>query len=112
MRSDWRHRRPARFRSQCRAAGLTKAGQDSYAYALDFLVPGFILSPENFVMHANARRADHIVYRAMQVNERSGRVTYGTVGKMPGRQVIVYDKRAEITAKRKVAGGILGTHPE
>jgi hypothetical protein len=34
---------------------------------------------------------------------KSGRVTSVTIGKMPGRQVIVYDKRAEIIANRKLA---------
>src|SRR5206468_1118150 len=35
-------------------------------------------------------------------NGRSGSVSSVTVGKMPGQQVIVYDKRSEVIAKRKV----------
>ncbi|CCA91119.1 hypothetical protein [Novosphingobium sp. PP1Y] len=72
-------------------------------YALDYLLPGFTLTPEHFVMHSNARRADHHEIHEIGVNGRSGRVTSVTVGKMPGRQLIVYDKRAEIVAKRKTA---------
>lgn len=72
-------------------------------YALDYLIPDFALKPENFVMHSNARRADHHEIHEIGVNGSSGRVTSVTVGKMPGRQVIVYDKRAEIIAKRKTA---------
>jgi hypothetical protein len=53
-------------------------------------------------MHSNANRADHIEEPEVTCNGRSGRVTSVTVGKMPGRQVIVYDKRAEVIAKRKV----------
>jgi hypothetical protein len=71
-------------------------------YALDFLAPSFILNPDQFVMHSNANRADHIEHSEMSINGRSGRVTSVTVGKMPGRQVIVYDKRAEVIAKHKV----------
>lgn len=72
-------------------------------YALDYVAPDFVLWPEHFVMHSNARRADHHEVHEIGVNGRSGRVTSVTVGKMPGRQVIVYDKRAEIIAKRKPA---------
>jgi hypothetical protein len=71
-------------------------------YALDFLAPTFVLVPDQFVMHSNANRADHIEQPEVSINGRSGRVTSVTVGKMPGRQVIVYDKRAEVIAKRKV----------
>ncbi|WP_285018662.1 hypothetical protein [Novosphingobium sp. fls2-241-R2A-195] len=72
-------------------------------YALDYLLRDFTLKPEHFVMHSNARRADHHEIHEIGVNGRSGRVTSVTVGKMPGRQLIVYDKRAEIIAKRKTA---------
>jgi hypothetical protein len=71
-------------------------------YAVDFLAPDFELCPGHFVMHSNANRADHFEYDPMTTNGRSGRVTSVTVGKMPGRQSIVYDKRAEVIAKHKV----------
>lgn len=71
-------------------------------YALDFLAPSFVLVPEQFVMHSNANRADHVEHPEVSINGRSGRVTSVTVGKMPGRQVILYDKRAEVIAKHKV----------
>lgn len=70
-------------------------------YAVDFLAPDFELCPERFVMHSNANRSDHIEHPEISANGRSGRVTSVTVGKMPGRQVIVYDKRAEVIAKNK-----------
>lgn len=70
-------------------------------YAVDILAPDLILDPECFVMHSQSTRADHVEGADMQVHGRSGRVTSVTVGKMPGRQVIVYDKRAEVIAKGK-----------
>lgn len=76
-------------------------------YALDFLAPGFTLNPEHFVMHSNARRSDHIEPDPLTVDGRSGRVTSVTIGKMPGRQVIVYDKRAEVIAKGKVGWWVI-----
>ena len=71
-------------------------------YALDFLAPTFFLVPDQFVMHSNANRADYVEQPDVSINGRSGRVTSVTIGKMPGRQVIVYDKRAEVIAKHKV----------
>lgn len=71
-------------------------------YALDFLAPTFVLVPDQFVMHSNANRADHVEQPEVSINGRSGRVTSVTVGKMPGRQVIVYDKRAEVITRHKV----------
>ncbi|MBX7495162.1 hypothetical protein K3172_04765 [Qipengyuania sp. 6B39] len=72
-------------------------------FAVDILAPELTLRPENFVMHSNANRADHFEAGEVAVNGKSGRVTSVTIGKMPGRQVIVYDKRTEIIAKHKWA---------
>ncbi|MEP0339345.1 MAG: hypothetical protein ABJ388_11665 [Alphaproteobacteria bacterium] len=71
-------------------------------YAVDVLEPGFILVPENFVMHSHTSRADHIEPEPLQRHGTSGRVTSVTVGKMPNRQVIVYDKRREVLDRHKV----------
>lgn len=72
-------------------------------YAIDFFAPKFVLEPEHFVMHSNSTRSDHIEVTEIRCHGRSGRVTSVTVGKMPGRQVIVYDKRGDVIAKRKAA---------
>lgn len=82
------------------SAGSVSIGRVDYA--LDFLAPSLILVPHQFVMHSNANRADHVEQPEVSINGRSGRITSVTVGKMPGRQVIVYDKRAEVIAKHKV----------
>ncbi|PIE18123.1 MAG: hypothetical protein CSA65_05915, partial [Proteobacteria bacterium] len=46
-----------------------------------------------------ANRADHM--DEMRSNGKSGRYSSVTVGKNPGRQVTIYDKRAQVIAKRK-----------
>lgn len=71
-------------------------------YAVDILAPGFVLVPDNFVMHSHANRADHCEPDPMVRHGTSGRVTSVTVGRMPNRQIIIYDKRKEVVDKRKV----------
>jgi hypothetical protein len=71
-------------------------------YAIDILAPEFSLDPQHFVMHSRTGRSDHIEIENIATHGHSGRVTSVTIGKMPGRQVIVYDKRAEVIAKHKV----------
>lgn len=70
-------------------------------YAVDILLPELVLEPKHFVMHSNSNREDNS--EPLTVNGCSNRVTSVTVGKMPGRQVIVYDKRAEVIARGKAA---------
>lgn len=72
-------------------------------YALDFLAPEFTLIKDHFVTHSNANLGEHFESVDLAVNGRSSRCTSVTVGRNPGRVVIVYDKRAEIIAKRKHA---------
>lgn len=67
--------------------------------AVDILAPEFVLSDEAFVMHARMSRKT--IKDVTQINGRSGRTTSVTIGKMPGRQVILYDKREEVLAKGK-----------
>ncbi|WP_028793196.1 hypothetical protein [Thalassobaculum salexigens] len=68
-------------------------------FAVDVLAPDFDLHPDNFVMHSRSTRADHREVEVVRSHGRSGRYTSVTVGKMPGRQVIVYDKRLEAFQK-------------
>jgi hypothetical protein len=72
-------------------------------YALDFLAPELVLSADHFIMHSSTGWKRHSDAQEFTENGKPGRVSSVTVGKMPGRQVIVYDKRAEIIAKRKLA---------
>lgn len=67
-------------------------------YCLDFLIPGFDLNPDQFVMHSRLTRATD--REASEVGS-SGRTASMRIGKMPGQQVAVYDKRADVMAKSK-----------
>lgn len=80
------------------AEGITRVD-----YAVDILAPAFTLKPECFVMHSNSNRSDYFEESSLRSHGKSGRVSSVTVGKMPGRQVIVYDKRAEVMARHKWA---------
>lgn len=70
-------------------------------FAIDFLAPDFAVSPDNFVIHSRTGLKSIDVIDEVQVNGRSSRTTSVTVGKMPGRQCIIYDKREEVIVKRK-----------
>lgn len=52
-------------------------------------------------MHSGTGRRDYITDSDKAVSGKSGRTTSVTLGKMPNRQVIVYDKRAEVIARSK-----------
>lgn len=82
--------------------------------AADFLAPGFDLDPRNIVAHSRStvRVYDNGEGRPPWGNDReedaavthyNGRqVSSVTIGKMPGRQVCIYDKRREAVEKRKL----------
>ena len=71
-------------------------------FCVDILAPDFELFPDNFVIHSHTNRADHLsAADDVECNGKSGQFTSVTIGKMPGRQVIVYDKRREVIDKQK-----------
>ena len=70
-------------------------------FAVDILAPDFALDPTGFVIHARTNRKAHTDLAEMESNGPSGRYTSVTLGKMPGRQVILYDKREEVRKKHK-----------
>lgn len=75
--------------------------------AMDFTTDGFEPKPSQFVTPANTKTAPY--YGAPPPNDEDipqpvyggGRVESVTVGKMPGRQLTVYDKRREAIQKGK-----------
>jgi hypothetical protein len=71
-------------------------------YAIDILHPSFVLDSRNFVVWGRTKIGTHEDLSEQRSAGRSGRFTSVTVGKMPGRQVIVYDKREEVLTKRKL----------
>ena len=78
-------------------------------FCVDVLAPDFTLNPEHFVMHSASGRRDHITAEDIAVHGKSGRVTSVTIGGTRNRQVIVYDKRAEVITHKKPIGGQSGT---
>ena len=70
-------------------------------FAVDILAPGFVLDPDAFVFHSRANRKAIAEFETVETNGHSGRTTSVTIGKMPGRQVILYDKREEVLKRRK-----------
>ena len=70
-------------------------------FAVDFLAPDFRVDPHNMVIHSRTGIQTIGLDEGYQSNGKSGRNTSVTAGKMPGRQVIIYDKREEVMVKRK-----------
>lgn len=70
-------------------------------FAVDILDPTFSLDPHAFVVHSRTKLKTHTDLAVNTAHSHSGRVTSVTIGKMPGRQVIVYDKREEVLQKHK-----------
>ena len=79
-------------------------------YAMDYLMPlEFALNPAHFISHSRSSRAEHATSAALTgepqdellVHWAARAVKAVTIGKMPGQQVIVYDKRREIIAHGK-----------
>ena len=70
-------------------------------YAIDFLNPDLELNPANVVAHSRAGKVAHnIKINALTRGQSCESIT---IGKMPNRQVIIYDKRAEVVSKRTLA---------
>ena len=79
-----------------------RQGQESISrvdFALDFIIPNFKLVADNFVMHPRFTRMRHAEITEYKEAGKTGRTQSVTVGKNPGRQIIIYDKRAEVLAK-------------
>jgi hypothetical protein len=71
-------------------------------FCIDILAPDFELIPDHVVIHSHSNRSDYLTQpNDLTSNGKSGRFTSVTAGKMPGRQVIIYDKRREVIDKNK-----------
>jgi hypothetical protein len=92
-------------------AGAPQESIGRIDFAIDFQMPGvFELHPDRFVAHSRTVTSEHnypISPVKLSANEflviYSGRrASSVTIGKMPGRQIIVYDKLHEIMCKQKL----------
>lgn len=70
-------------------------------YAMDFLNAGIELNPKHFVAHSRVKKSSN----KLELNGyfRGQLCESVTLGKMPNRQIIIYDKLREVTDKRKPA---------
>ena len=91
-------------------AHITGMSINRIDYAMDFLCPGFELHMNRFVAPSGSTKRPHFGDRdtdtapdpyAPSPVMRGRRLETMTVGKMPGRQVTVYDKRKDAMVKRK-----------
>lgn len=79
-------------------------------FAMDFLMPSeFELDHEQFVSHGHCKLAPHWGENHMLSDPnqpaavfRGRKLQSVTIGKMPGRQIIVYDKRAAAIEQKKL----------
>lgn len=83
-------------------------------YCIDFLDAKIKIDPRDFIAHSRVKKTSY--YESASVSNHVGmlldpvevrtvsqsdRIASITLGKMPGRQVIVYNKRAEVIERRK-----------
>jgi hypothetical protein len=102
-----------KIRQTLRALGI-RPGAESVGrvdYAIDLLMPDeFQLEPDQFVVHSRSSVAEHdsmlpvekIGPDDIRISLAGRHKSSTTIGKQPGRQIIVYDKRREVIAKNKL----------
>ena len=67
----------------------------------DVAAPDFVLDPTRIVAHWRTTNSQYWSGEDHSVVSQGGRVNSVTLGKMPGRQVIIYDKRREVIDRQK-----------
>ncbi|MBB3065348.1 hypothetical protein [Limibacillus halophilus] len=89
-------------------AKVTNHSINRVDFAMDFRTKGFELHQDQFVAHSHTKvsphwgeKQDHKDRSQPSAVLRGRRLESMTVGKQPGRQIIVYDKRREATEKQK-----------
>lgn len=73
-------------------------------FACDFEAPEFQIKPECVVAHWRMTQSEYTETEAdggFHIVRQARRVNSLTIGKMPGRQIIIYDKRREVIDRRK-----------
>lgn len=69
-------------------------------YAVDCLVPGFRMVPENFVVHSNMGKSRYLEPEEMEANSTSWHENSVRIGGINRKQIGFYNKRKEVTKKR------------
>lgn len=68
-------------------------------YAVDCLLPGFRMVPENFVVHSNMAKSRYLEAEEMESNSTSWHENSVRVGGINRKQIGFYNKRKEVTKK-------------
>ncbi len=66
-------------------------------YAIDFLLPEFRLEPDLFICHSRKTKS----WNEKEIYSNASKITGIRIGKMPGSQVAVYDKKKDVLDKKK-----------
>ncbi len=66
-------------------------------YAIDLLLPEFELEPGLFICHSRKTKT----WNEREIYSNSSKITGIRIGKMPGAQVAVYDKKKDVLDKKK-----------
>ncbi|MBB3063962.1 hypothetical protein [Limibacillus halophilus] len=89
-------------------AKVTNHSINRVDFAMDFRTKGFELHQDQFVAHSHTKVSPHWGEKQDYKDRsqpsavlRGRRLESVTIGKQPGRQIIVYDKRREATEKQK-----------
>lgn len=102
-----------KLRQTLLALGI-KPGAESISridYAIDFLMPDtFRLQPDQFVVHSRSNVSEHdsslsekkVSPDDIEIHFAGRHASSVTIGKLPGRQIIVYDKLREVIRKQKL----------
>ncbi|MGV8998200.1 MAG: hypothetical protein ACOH12_14780 [Parvibaculaceae bacterium] len=89
---------------------ISKVSVNRFDYAIDILAPDFNLDIENFVTPAQTKVRAYWSEEATTMNDsnapkavlRGRQYESATIGSMPGRQIILYDKRREAIDKNNL----------
>jgi len=89
--------------------GFTRVqiGMHRVDYCMDFLNPRIELDPKDFITHSRVTKSVHYsstehLENGVRSIVRADHVESITLGKMPNRQIIVYDKRKEAISKKNL----------
>lgn len=83
-------------------AYITDNAVNRFDYACDFDAPDFVLEPEKIIAHSHtyiSRYAENDQFHTQIVGGQI--ISSMTIGKMPNRQIQIYNKRKEAVSKKK-----------
>lgn len=91
-------------RLECFGAYILDHSVSRVDYACDFEAPDFEIKPECVVAHWRMTQREYVETEQsgdFHIVRQSRKINSLTIGRMPGRQVIIYDKRREVIDRKK-----------